>query len=402
MRFKIVLTLLLFLLYSNCFSQYFVGYENNLGTLFEELPHGSRVVDTVIEYRPNYQQSWARLDSVSQYSSKDSIKQGESNVNSTYFTHMIPLRVHCTGGIDSTSQLVLDTNGILFDTLNFNQFMNSYAETFFFISNNSTISSRIINPTAGRYYDVHFNLEYDSLVKLLVTSDLPSMDTIFVDSSGARYTQIPVGFAAIDTNTFKIDSMIQNMICTASNSSSGSCRFRYVKPYNQYYLAFTIFNRGINSGRFGIDLDTINLYSGMYAGQGGPPFGQNHYLNDTVIMDSNSTLTLTVYRGKNDVVGFKNELFRTETRIFISNIVGLDDELVSSVKVKLYPNPSKDKVFVKGKDVSNEFYQIFTIAGKLASEGMMKGNEIPIHTLTKGIYFISIPELGVRQKIIKN
>jgi hypothetical protein len=280
--------------------------------------------------------------------------------------------------------------------------MNSYTETSFFISNNSTISSRIINPMAGRYYDVHFNLEYDSLVKLLVTSDLPSMDTVFVDLSGVRYTQIPQGFAAVDTNTVKIDSLIQTLLCTASNSRSGQYFFRNVKPYNEYYFAFAVYTQPYFSGKISIDLDSVSLYNNVYVPYGGPPFGRIDAIGDTVPMDSNSILTLYMNRGKGNAVFLSYELFKTETKILILNTVGLNNQKLSQVNVKLFPNPVKEIIFFEGANVTQEEYQIFSVSCKLVKQGIVVGNDIPIEMLDKGVYFISIPEKGISQKFIKN
>jgi len=235
----------------------------------------------------------------------------------------------------------------------------------------------------------------------MVTSDLPSMDTVFVDSSGNRYTQIPQGFGAVDTSTIKIDSVIQTVLCTASNSTSDiPYWFRNVKPYNKYYLAFTVFNLGINSGKFSLDLDTVNLYNNVYAGQSGPPFRQVHYLNDTVSMDSNLTLILTVHGGKNSAVGFTNELFKTETRIKIEQLTNIIENFQDN-QLRIYPNPVQSVLKLEIDNALNQEYMIFNLAGKLVRSGTMLSNELNVESISSGIYFLSIPELRLNKKFVK-
>jgi len=80
--------------------------------------------------------------------------------------------------------------------------------------------------------------------------------------------------------------------------------------------------------------------------------------------------------GNGDAMEMDFEAFVAQTQILISNAVGFEDDLVPSASVELFPNLSKDKVFLKGKDISNELDQIFNILGKLASEVVVQGNKI--------------------------
>jgi hypothetical protein len=92
--------------------------------------------------------------------------------------------------------------------------------------------------------------------------------------------------------------------------------------------------------------------------------------------------------------------------------ISIADSLVSSVAspkqssaidYKLYPNPSEGQ-FTLDVDQSflGEIYQIRALSGKIVQEGIIKSNKnrIQLNENAQGIYFLSIPNKNVREKVV--
>lgn len=75
----------------------------------------------------------------------------------------------------------------------------------------------------------------------------------------------------------------------------------------------------------------------------------------------------------------------------------------AAVNYKLYPNPSEGQ-FTLDVDQSfiGEHYQIRELSGKLVQEGKINSNKnrIQLNEKAKGIYFLSIPNKNVREKVV--
>ena len=77
------------------------------------------------------------------------------------------------------------------------------------------------------------------------------------------------------------------------------------------------------------------------------------------------------------------------------------NDIDSSLKLVLLPNPSKDYVRVSNLNDSKK-YQIFNVLGKQVSKGFMTNNEkIDIKSFSLGIYFLKL-EGGTTFKFLKN
>jgi len=388
--------------YSTCFSQYFIGYENALGAIFEHKPYGSYSIDTNVTNSPNLTEKRIHLNSFNQFSTTENILLGEDNIASPYYNKNVPVRLSFDGGIRGVNQLIVDTNGVFFDSLMFDQSTQPKIDTAFQLSNSSTLTARITNPDSNQYYSGTIYMYYDSLVKISVTSNLPSKDTVYIDESGISFTHIPIGYTPIDTNTVKIDSLKKTTLCAPNRASGDICTFRNTLPYNEYYYSFTVFATNVYSARVSIDLDTLNLYNNVYVSLTGSPFSKNYVINDTVAMDSNTTLYFNLGQSKNQEIFITTERFKTETRISIKQTIGLKSNQLND-QIILFPNPVNDFLNIDRESNTNLKFQLFSVDGKyLLLDGVIINNSLNLKQLKKGVYIIDFPELGVRKKIIKN
>ena len=70
------------------------------------------------------------------------------------------------------------------------------------------------------------------------------------------------------------------------------------------------------------------------------------------------------------------------------------EDLNSDFQIKIYPNPSTDKVFFEWVSVNPIFINLYTITGQhiLTSKLSKQNNEIDISQLSNGLYFIHITD----------
>lgn len=97
---------------------------------------------------------------------------------------------------------------------------------------------------------------------------------------------------------------------------------------------------------------------------------------------------------------WQNTSFFGTIKIVEENLLSANNTIQKDVR--LFPNPSKNTIYVQG--INNEFeYQITDVNGKLQLSGKTK-NSIQIENLSKGIYFLKIIQGSdkIVKKIIKN
>lgn len=76
-----------------------------------------------------------------------------------------------------------------------------------------------------------------------------------------------------------------------------------------------------------------------------------------------------------------------------NNITATTDEQDNALlesKLKVYPNPTKNELFISGSLVQNSKYEITSIEGKALQAGVLNGGSIDVENLKAGIYFIKI------------
>ena len=82
----------------------------------------------------------------------------------------------------------------------------------------------------------------------------------------------------------------------------------------------------------------------------------------------------------------------------ISNPV-LSNENFSAEKIKVYPNPVNNILYIE--NIADSNYEIYDITGKIVLNGI--GNQINVSSLEKGVYFLKVilEEKIITQKFIK-
>ena len=74
---------------------------------------------------------------------------------------------------------------------------------------------------------------------------------------------------------------------------------------------------------------------------------------------------------------------------------------IEDEKLRFYPIPVKDKLYIDVKDIKVYFYQIYNTAGQIVKEGKFDDKQANLQSLTSGIYFIRINDAKELIKIIK-
>jgi hypothetical protein len=106
-------------------------------------------------------------------------------------------------------------------------------------------------------------------------------------------------------------------------------------------------------------------------------------------------------------VGSPIQIFRTFTTDFgsfqqlnfrVLHAVGIDEELLNSDAVKLYPNPANNLVTIEGMDVMRA--EITDASGKLICTYNKPVSDIDVSNIPNGIYFIKLTNRG-SQSVIK-
>jgi len=78
------------------------------------------------------------------------------------------------------------------------------------------------------------------------------------------------------------------------------------------------------------------------------------------------------------------------------------DEIVSFDEVNIYPNPTKNAVYIETEEINIEYIFIYDANGRLISKKFVNNNQINLTTLQTGIYIIKINDTKTAFKIVKN
>ncbi len=72
-----------------------------------------------------------------------------------------------------------------------------------------------------------------------------------------------------------------------------------------------------------------------------------------------------------------------------TTLVGVKEQTKNKISLKLYPNPTKDKLFIESEIESTQYINITNTLGQVMASILVKEKEIDVSSLPKGIYFIS-------------
>lgn len=186
----------------------------------------------------------------------------------------------------------------------------------------------------------------------------------------------------------------------------------------------------VSSGAGTFPSGTINVYSGN--GTTGTPIYTKVYAEQTIVdgrrpikvelieplevqKDSQYTFQLVVNSQVGIVFGINNQYaggsafdgeaefgdFDFFFEVSITEKSLSVNDIDTSLKLVLLPNPSKDYVRVSNLNDSKK-YQIFNVLGKQVSKGFMTNNEkVNIKNFSSGLYFLKL-EGGTTFKFLKN
>ncbi|MPS73460.1 MAG: T9SS type A sorting domain-containing protein [Chryseobacterium sp.] len=70
-------------------------------------------------------------------------------------------------------------------------------------------------------------------------------------------------------------------------------------------------------------------------------------------------------------------------------------------KLKVFPNPVKDKLNIDTNDDKEYFFQIYNMSGQLVKEGRFDNKQTDVSNLSTGIYLLRINNSESVIKIIK-
>jgi hypothetical protein len=374
-----------------------VQYANSKGVQFSFLPSNYWTGDTTVLLKDSITHSHTLVGSNTNSNVLDSIR-GSRNGWPYYSSYLVEVAI--TNHSQFIGTFIIDTNNVFADSININLFSAGLKRSFLL---NYDTKIRFRHANSNNVGTIDFNLTtVHKIEQIYIETNLPSMDTMFLDRTGSIFSSLPIGYMPYDTLTKKMDSMVITRWCTTANGYPSSCSFNFNVsfPYQKFYCEIILFSPWSIGSRQYVDTNGVR-YKYIPNRNFTPVIGW-YYFSDTLVMDSTTVFDIGMAGGNGDAMAMDFEAFVTQTQILISNTVGLENQKPSQASIKLFPNPATEVIFLEGANATQEQYQIFNISGMLVSEGTVQGNEIPIHSLTNGIYFISFPKLGIREKIIKN
>ena len=81
--------------------------------------------------------------------------------------------------------------------------------------------------------------------------------------------------------------------------------------------------------------------------------------------------------------------------------------ILNDLRIKVFPNPASQKVYINKNSNLTFSYKLFTLEGKVIKEGILDSEttEMDVHSLANGVYPLKIfenKELRGTYKVIKN
>jgi archaellum component FlaG (FlaF/FlaG flagellin family) len=182
--------------------------------------------------------------------------------------------------------------------------------------------------------------------------------------------------------------------------------------YQTPYLSFWYHMYGSQMGSLYIDIYDVanNIWYHHYDSLIGQSQknSTNLWLEKTINLSQlNSTSIKIRFTGIKLMPGFNYE----HSDMAVDDISIYDSSVTTSVKAKgnevnliLYPNPSSGKYFIESSENLSGFeYQILDLHGRTVQRSVIKANQtsFDLSNNTEGIYFLVIPELNVKEKLVK-
>ena len=122
--------------------------------------------------------------------------------------------------------------------------------------------------------------------------------------------------------------------------------------------------------------------------------GDNNYLIPSITVDDfdkdGDNDIAFVGNGSDTVDWYENELIN----------LGTDDNTINNIRI--YPNPTAEKLYIKST-ISEDFkVSIFDVLGKKVMDAFLnKNNPLDVSQLHKGLYFINFEDYNTTYKFVK-
>ncbi|MEQ8910193.1 MAG: T9SS type A sorting domain-containing protein, partial [Vicingaceae bacterium] len=138
--------------------------------------------------------------------------------------------------------------------------------------------------------------------------------------------------------------------------------------------------------------------------------GETHFSNTDPWLKK--TVSLSQYTNQQFRVIFSNnrqyfgysDMALDDIKIYNPLTVSIDEFEAAEKPLTLYPNPSKGQYFIQSEaTLAGLNYQVYDLRGQLIQSGNFEGKRerLDLSTQPNGVYFLNIPELKLREKLVK-
>ncbi|MFC4634208.1 T9SS type A sorting domain-containing protein [Dokdonia ponticola] len=311
-----------------------------------------------------------------------------------------------------------------------------------------TVSEASIQPGLGSLYLAHdpeLNFLFatlPNLIKIDLNQGLPATDEVFVDgtslnigtNNGLIYHEGFIYFPVLTSDNW--------IIYRADTLGASAPELFFTVPFADNGLVITqiinnelyYFKYNSNDDADLLKIDLTNPTSETLVSIV-DDFGQlfvqsSHYVNNTLFvgLETNSSnpsiikfdlsenlpitaepieasITASSVLG---ITSYENDLYYTNTGD--QTIVRLENGALNvsdfeDIELSVFPNPTSDKLFIKGAIKNQLDYQIIDVLGKRINEGIYTAEGIDLSRLDTGIYFVKLTDANgsmTTQKIVKN
>lgn len=192
-------------------------------------------------------------------------------------------------------------------------------------------------------------------------------------------------------------------------SNSHFCSLQYFSIVNNKILAFGVFNGSFDYSN-GIQIITNETYKWVSLEFNTDGQVDNHYVLPASLnvfpisfigLDTLNRLWFaqkTVWNNgvNNYFIGTFNFTVPSPTTsaqkllYFRSAAVTLNNENFSSDELNIYPNPTTNWLNFSGREMLNQNYQIYDVAGKILNYGQIVNNQIQVENLSYGTYILKV------------
>ena len=202
--------------------------------------------------------------------------------------------------------------------------------------------------------------------------------------------------------TYVENSTIENNIFYTNNTnkvliSSSYPNLTLQLNYNLYYLPSGSSNVIFDIN--GVQYTSFNAYKTATSQDGNSIFSDPQF-NSAILSNLDlhlKPISIGIDKGNPTFTADFGELdYDGNNRVFNNRVdIGayeystvLSSENLNTLSIKIYPNPAKDKIYLKGL---KEFrYQIYSVLGQMIIEGKNNSDEIDVRKLASGSYLIII------------